>query len=121
MTFSVERVEQFRRTYGAYRSKPGEPMGMFHLKHNGATLRCIAYNGEADGWEHVSVSVPGKTRCPIWEEMCFVKSSFWEECDTVVQFHPAEEDYVNMHPYCLHLWRCRSEAFPKPNPLTVGV
>lgn len=25
--------------------------------------------------------------------------------ETVIQFHPPEADYVNIHRYCLHLWR----------------
>lgn len=58
---------------------------------------------DGDGWEHVSVSTP--TRCPNWPEMCFVKDLFWGPGDEVVQFHPAKENYVNLHPYVLHLWR----------------
>jgi len=68
---------------------------------NGPLLRCIASDGE--GWEHVSVSTA--TRTPIWEEMCLVKDLFWEDEDEVVQYHPAKSDYVNCHPFCLHLWR----------------
>ena len=55
------------------------------------------------GWEHVSVSLPG--RCPSWQEMCEVKSLFWDPEDCAIQFHPAAAEYVNCHPFCLHLWR----------------
>ena len=70
---------------------------------NGAKqrLRVIASNGL--GWEHVSVS--RQDRCPTWAEMCAVKAFFWDKEDTVVQFHPPESEYVNVHPNCLHLWR----------------
>lgn len=54
-------------------------------------------------WEHVSVSC--KKRTPNWPEMCFVKDMFWHENEAVAQFHPPKSDYVNYHPYCLHLWR----------------
>lgn len=54
-------------------------------------------------WEHVSVSL--KNRCPNWEEMCFVKSLFWGEEETVIQFHPKKSEYRNLHPFCLHLWK----------------
>lgn len=54
-------------------------------------------------WEHVSVSLID--RCPTWNEMSFIKGLFWDEDDFVVQMHPPKEDYVNYHPYCLHLWR----------------
>lgn len=56
-----------------------------------------------DGWEHVSVSLGN--RCPTWDEMCFVKNLFWDEEDIAIQFHPAKSEYVNLHPYALHLWR----------------
>lgn len=72
----------------------------------GATLAIVAANAadpRAEGWEHVSVSLPN--RCPTWPEMCFVKALFWEPEETVVQFHPPESSYVNCYPYALHMWR----------------
>ena len=45
-------------------------------------LSCIASDGLL--WDHVSVSVAG--RCPTWLEMCFVKSLFWDDEDTVIQY-----------------------------------
>ena len=54
-------------------------------------------------WEHVSVSHRG--RCPSWEEMRDVKDLFWAEDECVVQFHPPKSEYVNIHPYVLHLWK----------------
>lgn len=73
------------------------------------------------GWEHVSVSLLTKCsepclieRCPKWEEMQFVKDKFFKEDECVVQFHPAKEDYVNNHPYVLHLWRPVDGTFPRP-------
>jgi hypothetical protein len=68
------------------------------LKH---ALHVIA--SDQEGWEHVSVSRPD--RCPSWEEMSFIKDLFWDDEDFVVQMHPPKVDYVNYHPYCLHLWR----------------
>ena len=57
----------------------------------------------ADGWEHLSVSTP--TRCPTWEEMQFMKEVFWKDNEVCYQLHPAKENYINNHPYCLHIWR----------------
>jgi hypothetical protein len=82
----------------------------------GTPLKIIASDGA--GWEHVSVSLPH--RCPTWAEMAFVKSVFWDGSDCVVQFHPPESEYVNNHPYCLHLWRSTEHAFPLPPSLLVG-
>jgi len=73
---------------------------------------------EAQGWEHVSVS--GPNRCPNWPEMCWVKDLFWEKHEMVVQYHPPESEYVNLHPHCLHLWRHQTLPFPMPPVLLVG-
>lgn len=122
MAFRItETVEKSRRVYGTYSTDHGKPFGYFSLKFNdNVNLTCVAYNGAMDGWEHVSVSVAGKNRTPNWNEMCFVKNAFWDEDDTVIQFHPAKNDYVNMHPFCLHLFRPSNGEFPKPNSLVVG-
>ena len=85
------------------------------LKH-GQTVFVIASDGA--GWEHVSVS--GRDRCPTWDEMCQVKAMFWDEDDCVIQYHPPKRDYVNIHPYCLHMWRPVGVDFPKPDSLMVG-
>ena len=63
------------------------------------------------GWEHVSVSM--KNRCPTWEEMCAIKDIFWCESECVVQYHPPKSEYINNHPYCLHLWKKTSGDFPQ--------
>ena len=64
------------------------------------------------GWEHVSVSYPNRT--PTWDEMCRVKDIFFDEEECVVQYHPPRSEYVNFHPYCLHLWRKCGENFETP-------
>lgn len=70
------------------------------------------------GWDHVSVSYPN--RCLTWEEMCQVKKTFFNADECVVQYHPAEADYVNIHPYCLHLWKPQSAEFLTPPKWMVG-
>lgn len=67
------------------------------------------------GWEHVSVST--RRRAPNWTEMCFVKDLFWDEEEAVVQFHPPRSQYVNIFPYCLHLWRHKSGHQTPPSHL----
>jgi hypothetical protein len=46
--------------------------------------------------------------------MCRVKDMFFEPEEVVVQYHPRHSEYVNRHPYCLHLWRKRGEDFETP-------
>lgn len=84
-------------------------------KNGKPVIRVIASDGQ--GWEHVSVSL--EFRCPIWEEMCWVKNLFWDETETVIQFHPAKKFYKNIHPFCLHLWRRSGENFELPEQLLV--
>jgi len=79
--------------------------GAFTFHRGNACLRVIA--SAAGGWEHVSVSL--RTRCPTWEEMCYVKGIFFGEEETVMQLHPPKSQYVNHHPYCLHLWRPQTQ------------
>lgn len=70
-------------------------------------------------WEHVSVSLVSNPKaCPSWDEMCFIKSLFWDDEACVVQFHPAKSNYKDLHPGCLHLWRYRVAEFPTP-PLSL--
>lgn len=92
--------------------------GMFRFSLDGHIVRCIASDGE--GWKHISVSLERENKCPTWKIMCHVKDLFWEPDDVVVQFHPKKKDYVNWHPYCLHLWQCLDREFPTPAPILIG-
>jgi hypothetical protein len=95
--------------------------GAFKVFVNGKSFNCIASNG--GGWEHVSVAPgsPNRKKCPTWDEMCAIKDMFFEPEETVVQYHPAKSDYVNNHPYCLHMWRPTWYDMPKPPAIYVGI
>ena len=71
------------------------------------------------GWDHVSISF--KNRCPSWDEMCKVKEMFFEDDETVIQYHPAKKDHVNQHPYCLHMWKPQGMPVPAPPSIMVGL
>jgi len=96
--------------------------GYFHVPRSAAvTLRVIvstAANPEAEGWDHIFVSLPN--RCPTWEEMEFIKRTFFLPEEVCFQLHPAEADYINNHPYCLHIWRHATMLVPLPPPNFVG-
>lgn len=79
-------------------------------------LRVIATTGE--GWDHVSVSLPN--RCPIWGEMERIKRMFFQDHEVAMQLHVASKDHVNVHPYCLHLWRPIDKEIPLPPSIMVG-
>ena len=64
------------------------------------------------GWDHVSVSL--RNRCPTWDEMCQVKDIFFSPDECCIEYHPARKDYVNVYPFCLHIWRPQETEIPKP-------
>jgi hypothetical protein len=101
MTFHVpEKFRLLKGKMGSDASYGNNGAFMVQLAHH-QTVAVIASTGL--GWEHISVS--RQDRCPTWNEMCQVKDLFWDEEDCVMQFHPTKAEYVNNHPYCLHLWR----------------
>lgn len=105
-----------RRCYGRYGDGGN---GVFKVYVGRRSFNVIASSDL--GWEHVSVS-PGNSRrktCPTWEEMCAIKDMFFGEDERVVQYHPPKSEYVNRHPYCLHLWRPKEERLPYPPKLFV--
>lgn len=83
----------------------------------GLIATVISSNGE--GWDHVSASTG--ERCLTWDEMCFIKNLFWNDDEAVIQIHPAKDQHINMHNYCLHLWRSRHEIQPLPPSILVGI
>lgn len=124
--------DKFRVRRGEWATATGDKFGAFWvpIKLGAPPMMVLASDGiEADyasdgwehaptAWEHVSVSLPD--RCPTWEEMAYVKSLFWDEEDCVVQYHPPRSEYVNQHPYCLHLWRPVGQVIPLPPSILVG-
>lgn len=122
MRFSPD-LERGRLRNGPYGSDPGDTFGAFFIDGPcGRILKIIASGGdtvEGIDWEHVSVSLDN--RCPNWPEMCFVKSLFWDDEDTVMQLHPPKSRWINNHNFCLHLWRPTKQEIPLPPDITVGV
>jgi len=115
-----ERVERGRVSSGSYATARGDTYGYFFLVTNtGQRLGVMISSGSEEiCWEHVSVS--HQKRCPTWEEMCWVKDLFFDEEEVVVQYHPRKSEYVNYHPFCLHLWKPLQAALPTPPPIAVG-
>ena len=81
----------------------------------GVIFAVIFSNG--GGWDHVSVS--NRSRCPTWPEMCQIKDIFFRENECCVEYHPAKKDYVNIHPFCLHIWKPQKAELPTPPTIFV--
>jgi hypothetical protein len=84
---------------------------------DGQSLHVIA--SCAMDWDHVSVS--RANRCPNWPEMEFIRAKFFKEDETAMQLHVPVADHVNVHPYCLHMWRPQKQAIPRPPGHMVGL
>jgi hypothetical protein len=119
-------VEPYRITKGPFGSSPAMGNnGCFILPHvGGLAFFCIC--SQDMGWEHVSAHIVRRgaltmvKRTPTWEEMCWLKDLFWESEEEVAQYHPARSEYVNIHPYTLHLWRPMGAELPTPPSIMVG-
>lgn len=80
---------------------------------------------ENEEWEHVSLHVKlrinkrVKDATPYWDEMCLAKSLFWLPDEGVVQYHPPQKEYVNVHEHVLHLWKNRYCEFLMPDTIHV--
>jgi hypothetical protein len=86
----------------------------------GFKLQVISSEG-ALGWEHISVTTFRKNRTPTWDEMAFIKSVFWGDEETVIEYHPPKSEYVNTHEHVLHLWRPVGIEIPLPPASLVGI
>lgn len=111
-------LEKHRLHFEGFPNFAGTMSGAFQI----GNIRIISSAGwehGSDSWEHVSVSTA--TRCPTWEEMCIVKDLLWPEEEAVFQLHPPKSQWVNNHPYCLHMWRNEKYPVPMPPPIMVGI
>lgn len=94
----------------------GDDGGAGIIEYHGNSF-CFQYSFGM-GWEHVSVSL--KKRTPTWAEMCMFKDIFWPDHEACIQYHPARSEYINIHKYCLHIWRPSNGTFPVPPKNMVG-
>lgn len=117
-------MKQMQRYATAHHSGP---QGLFYyvLPATGALCKIISSDGsdweeagmKPPAWEHVSISM--QHRCPTWEEMDHIKRLFWEDGETVVQYHVPRKSHVNIEDTCLHLWRPIGVEIPRPPQLCV--
>lgn len=109
-----EYLEKRRIRSGPMSSTPAHGNnGRFTIWRKSRKLHIQA--SDQKGWEHVSVSIANNPQAtPTWEDMCFVKGLFWYPDEWVIQYHPAQSDYINVHPGVVHLWKPVDVELPKP-------
>lgn len=106
----MKLFSEIRRDKRFQPKQSGEDGGNGWITLHGKTFFAVYSNG--GDWDHVSVS--HKSRCPTWDEMCEIKDIFFDEDECCVEYHPAKSNYVNIHPYCLHIWKPQKEQIPVP-------
>lgn len=60
-------------------------------------------HGIEDGKRHVSIS--HASRYPTWDEIKDVREQLCGEQETMAMILPPKSEYVNVHPFCFHLWQ----------------
>lgn len=55
-----------------------------------------------DGLWHMSISFPN--RLPTYDELKKARYKYLPEVHYAAQIFPPESEFVNVHPYCIHLW-----------------
>ena len=81
------------------------PMGVMSVIVSGAVER------DGNRWLHVSCARPD--RLPTWDDLTFVKATWIGPDRYALQVFPPVTRYVNIHPFCLHLWHCL-DGWPLP-------
>jgi len=64
-------------------------------------------------WVHLSVS--RKNFLPSWEDLVLVKEIFLGQDSAAIQVLPPKKEWVNIHPFCLHLYQCLEDENPIPD------
>ena len=80
-------------------SNVGSCAKLHHFTNSNNGTICVS-GGE---WEEVSTSYD--SRCFSYEEMARVKDDVFGKNEIAMQIHPAKSFYINLHKYCLHLFR----------------
>ena len=96
----------------AYGWEGDETCGAFNVPSPVDRAPLVIVASSEGGWDHVSVSRNNRT--PHWREMEHIALMFFRDDETAVQFHVPPTDHINIHPNCLHWWRCQEQPFPRP-------
>lgn len=81
------------------------PLSDFWLRRDGLrAMVSAAIERDARTWLHVSLS--REDRLPSWDDVREVREAFIPDELVALSVLPPSAEYVNVHPYVLHLWAC---------------
>lgn len=64
---------------------------------------CTIIVGHSAAGYHLSISRPD--RDPTWQEIRDARYKLIPNAVTMAMLLPPQEEYVNVHPHCFHLWQ----------------
>jgi len=105
------KTPQILQRYGSFGDHTS---GVFLItaKTDGKKVKLQVIASSGMGWDHLSISLPNRT--PVWSEMEKVKRIFFKEDEWGIQYHAPQDDHINFHSFCLHIWRPHHDMLPKP-------
>ena len=68
--------------------------------------RCLVIVSIDAGTWHLSISTPDSS--PSYKELKQARYKYLPSDITVAQLFPPVEEFVNLHPYCHHLWQIQT-------------
>lgn len=68
---------------------------------------CTIIVGSSSKGYHMSISHPD--RLPTWEEIRTARYKLCPKNVTMAMLLPPENEYVNIHPNCFHLWQVKGD------------
>ena len=99
-----EIPHQLKNTPVGYQYE-GDGFGAAIYRNKAQGLLVLVSLSMMENGEHfLHVSVSRKSRLPSWDDLKRVKNAFIGEDREAVHVLPKQSDYINLHPYCLHLW-----------------
>lgn len=73
---------------------------------DGGLLVLVSEEVHEDGLTYLHVSFSRRSRLPDYSDLDWVRKGFVGEDRECWQYFPPKAEYVNAHPYTLHLWHC---------------
>jgi len=72
--------------------------------------RCRVLVSQDNGLWHLSISTPNCS--PSYNEIKEARYQYIPDDVTMAQLFPPKREFVNVHPYCHHLWEIPNEDLP---------
>lgn len=81
-----------------------------YFAENGIKILHGKENHDGKWWDHVSISAAN--RMPTFEELKDIKNILIGRDKKAIQIFPNEKEYINLHPYFLHIFHSDEDGLP---------